>query len=180
MVWHNNGLILTYETDKKNKLIRQKIQQQQTTKPKKNNSKNTRKRKLGCFLNWDWRVVEFYDPYIYPGNYHSASCINKIELFQWFLCVSISGSGNGFSSTEPFWETGRASTVLSEQTHAKHSHQAFLEVPKLTIKTPAELGNLVETKCLQCKDPHFATCTHGWRIGATLDVVIKTSSYFTI
>lgn len=137
MVWHNNGLILTYETDKKtNWSDRRYNRNKQTTKPKKT-SKNTRKRKLGCFLNRDWRVVEFYDHYIYPGNYHSAPCINKIELFKCFLCVSISGSGNGFSSTEPFWETGRASNMLSEQTHAKHSHRAFLEV----LKIPVTLGH---------------------------------------
>lgn len=146
----------------------------ETNNQTKKNSKNTRKRNLGCFLNRDWRVVVFYDRYIYPGNYHSAPCINKIELFKCFLCVSISGSGNGFSSTEPFRKTGRASNTLSEQTHAKHTPSIFRSAEdhsytrsrsckrrKTTIKTPAELGNLVETKCLQCKDPQFATCTHG-------------------
>lgn len=89
----------------------------QTKKNSKTKKKNTRKTKLGGFLNRDWRVVEFYDRYIHPGNYHSAPCINKIEVFKCFLCVSISGSGNGFSSTElpPCYLS-----KPTQNTHTKH------------------------------------------------------------
>lgn len=152
-------------------------------KQKKNKHKKHHKNKpalteiLGWFLNRCWRVVEFYDRYIYLGNYHSAPHTNyKIELFKRLLCVSINGSGNDVVKWNLLGNWS-GQTLTPANSRRVHRPSWMCKRRKKTMKTPAEFG---EFGCLLCKVPQFATCSHGWRSGAGLHVVIKKCSYFII